>query len=150
MLSKEALSVGQVANRCGINVSALHFYESKGLITSFRNAGNQRRFKREVLRRISVIKAAQKLGITLEEIKLAFAKLPNKRTPNKDDWAQLSKFWQKQLDERIQYMQKLRDSLTGCIGCGCLSMTKCPIYNPDDVLAKDGVGAIILNNNTSK
>jgi MerR family redox-sensitive transcriptional activator SoxR len=146
MLVKEALSVGQVAKRCGIKVSTLHFYETKGLISSFRNTGNQRRYKREVLRRISVIKAAQKIGITLAEIQQAFAKLPNQRTPNKDDWAQLSTFWQQVLDQRIQYMQKLRDSLTGCIGCGCLSMNKCPIYNPDDILATEGVGAVILEN----
>lgn len=144
MLEEANLSVGVVAKRCGIKVSTLHFYEDKGLIKSLRNQGNQRRYKRDVIRRISVIKAAQKMGISLEEIKRVFASLPNKRTPDKDDWAKLSRAWQQQLNERIRYMEKLRDSLTGCIGCGCLSMKNCPIYNPEDVLANDGSGAVIL------
>lgn len=138
------LTVGYVAKRCGVKVSTLHFYEDKGLIQSWRNQGNQRRYKRDVLRRISVIKAAQKMGLALEDIKAAFIQLPNQRTPDKEDWAQLSAIWRAQLDARIAYMQRLRDSLTGCIGCGCLSMTKCPLYNPDDILAEDGVGPVIL------
>lgn len=145
MLEEANLTVGQVAKRCGVKVSTLHFYEEKGLISSLRNLGNQRRYKRETLRRISVIKAAQKMGVSLGEIKAAFANLPNKRTPSKDDWAQLAKHWHHQLNQRITYMEKLRDSLTGCIGCGCLSMTKCPIYNPDDVLGESGVGSLILD-----
>ncbi|TRX55004.1 redox-sensitive transcriptional activator SoxR [Thalassomonas sp. M1454] len=145
MLEEANLSVGAVAKRCGIKVSTLHFYEEKGLIKSLRNQGNQRRYKRDVIRRISVIKAAQKMGVSLQEIEQVFAKLPNKRTPDKDDWARLSKAWQAQLNERIKYMERLRDSLTGCIGCGCLSMKNCPIYNPEDVLANDGVGAVILD-----
>ncbi|WP_416307920.1 redox-sensitive transcriptional activator SoxR [Neptunicella sp. SCSIO 80796] len=139
------LTVGYVAERCGVKVSTLHFYEDKGLIRSWRNQGNQRRYKRDVLRRISVIKAAQKMGLALEDIKAAFLQLPNQRTPDKDDWAQLSATWRAQLDARIAYMQRLRDSLTGCIGCGCLSMAKCPLYNPDDILADDGVGPVILD-----
>ena len=145
MLEEANLAVGSVAKRCGVKVSTLHFYEEKGLIRSWRNQGNQRRYKRDVLRRISVIKAAQKMGVSLEEIKTVFATLPDKRTPNKDDWARLSREWQQQLNQRIAYMEKLRDSLTGCIGCGCLSMTKCPIYNPEDILAEDGVGPLILD-----
>jgi MerR family redox-sensitive transcriptional activator SoxR len=126
-------------------VSTLHFYEEKGLIRSWRNQGNQRRYKRDVLRRIAVIKAAQKIGIKLDDIKQNFADLPNERTPCKGDWANLSVNWQKQLDARIAYMQKLRDSVTGCIGCGCLSMENCPIYNPEDELAQEGTGAVILD-----
>ena len=144
-LEEANLSVGFVAKRCGIKVSTLHFYEEKGLIRSWRNQGNQRRYKRDVLRRISVIKAAQKMGVSLDEIKTVFATLPDKRTPNKDDWAKLSRKWQQQLNQRITYMEKLRDSLTGCIGCGCLSMTKCPIYNPEDILGEDGIGPLILD-----
>ena len=148
MLEQANLAVGVVAKRCGVKVSTLHYYEEKGLIRSWRNNGNQRRYKRDVLRRISVIKAAQKMGVSLEEIKTVFASLPDKRTPTKDDWAKLSKAWQQQLNQRIAYMQKLRDSLTGCIGCGCLSMTKCPIYNPEDILGDTASGAIILDKNT--
>ncbi|WP_281558362.1 redox-sensitive transcriptional activator SoxR [Thalassomonas sp. RHCl1] len=139
------LSVGQVAKRCGIKVSALHFYEEKGLIRSWRNQGNQRRYKRDVLRRISVIKAAQKVGITLANIQEMFNQLPDQRTPDKDDWARLSTQWQQELNQRIAYMEKLRDSLTGCIGCGCLSMKNCPLYNPDDTLAQEGTGPVILD-----
>jgi len=137
---------GQVAKRCGIKVSTLHFYEDKGLIRSWRNSGNQRRYKADVLRRVSVIKAAQKMGISLGEIKHAFDNLPDSRTPDKDDWQKLATAWQEDLDARIQYLQNLRDSLTGCIGCGCLSMKNCPIYNPDDELAAQGAGPVILEN----
>jgi MerR family redox-sensitive transcriptional activator SoxR len=143
-LEEANLSVGYVAKRTGVKVSTLHFYEDKGLIRSWRNQGNQRRYKRDVLRRISVIKAAQKLGLSLDNIKQTFTGMPNERTPDKKDWAQLSKRWQKQLDEQIQSMIKLRDSLDGCIGCGCLSMQSCPIYNPEDVLENQGPGPVIL------
>jgi len=139
-------SPGKVAKRCGIRVSTLHFYEEKGLIKSWRNQGNQRRYKPDVLRRISVIKAAQKMGISLAEIRRAFDALPNSRTPDKDDWQKLAKSWQDGLNARIHYLENLRDSLTGCIGCGCLSMKNCPIYNPDDVLSEQGVGPVILEN----
>lgn len=139
------LSVGQVAKRCGVKISTLHFYEQKGLLFSYRNNGNQRRYKQEVLRRVSVIKAAQRMGISLQEIKVAFAALPNNRTPDKDDWASLSRHWQAELDSRINYMQRLRNSLEGCIGCGCLSMKNCPIYNPEDVLANEGSGPVLLD-----
>lgn len=144
MLEEANLSVGKVAKRCGVKVSALHYYESLGLIKSLRNNGNQRRYKREVLRRISVIKAAQKMGVTLEEIKFAFANLPDKRTPTKDDWQQLSRYWQQGLNKKIAYLEKLRDSLDGCIGCGCLSMKNCPIYNPEDKLAEQNDGPVLL------
>ncbi|MEN3158617.1 redox-sensitive transcriptional activator SoxR [Alkalimonas sp. NCh-2] len=143
-MAEAVLSVGVVAKRCGVKVSTLHFYEQQGLIQSWRNAGNQRRFKPEVLRRISVIKAAQKVGVSLEEIKQAFLSLPNNRTPTLEDWQLLSKNWQRMLDGRIAYLQTLRDNLTGCIGCGCLSMSQCPLYNPDDTLGASGTGPVIL------
>ena len=144
MLEEAKLSVGQVAKRCGVKISTLHFYEQIGLIKSLRNQGNQRRYKREVLRRISVIKAAQKMGVTLEEVKVAFANLPDKRTPTKDDWQQLSRFWQQGLNQKIAYLEKLRDSLDGCIGCGCRSMKSCPRYNPEDILASENTGPVLL------
>ena len=137
-------TVGNVAKRCGVKVSTLHFYEQKGLIHSLRNAGNQRRYKADVLRRVSVIKAAQKMGISLAAIKEAFANLPDRRTPTMKDWEKLSSAWQGELNGRIAYLQRLRDSLTGCIGCGCLSMKNCPIYNQDDKLAAEGSGPVIL------
>ncbi|MCL4106664.1 UNVERIFIED_CONTAM: hypothetical protein GTU68_009798, partial [Idotea baltica] len=137
-------TVGKVARRCGVKVSTLHFYESKGLISSWRNAGNQRRYKADVLRRVSVIKAAQKMGISLDAIKRAFASLPQERTPTARDWKKLSTGWQAELNGRIAYLERLRDSLTSCIGCGCLSMKNCPIYNEQDKLGAQGSGAIIL------
>jgi len=138
-------TVGKVAQRCGVKVSTLHFYEQKGLIHSSRNAGNQRRYKADVLRRVAVIKAAQKMGISLEEIKRAFASLPDQRTPTVKDWQKLSTLWHGELNARIAYLERLRDSLTGCIGCGCLSMKNCPIYNQDDKLASEGSGPVILD-----
>ena len=145
-MSEEAvLSVGQVAKRCGMNVSAIHFYEQKGLISCWRNQGNQRRYSRDVIRRISLIKAAQQLGISLDEINIAFASLPDGRTATKQDWADLSNAWKQTLTQRIAKMQKLKDSLEGCIGCGCLSMQNCPLYNPDDILGEQGPGPVLLN-----
>ncbi|MEP0201773.1 MAG: redox-sensitive transcriptional activator SoxR [Halioglobus sp.] len=138
-------SVGRVAKRCGVNISTLHFYEYKGLIFSTRNAGNQRRYRSDVLRRVSVIKAAQRMGISLDSIRRAFENLPDNRTPTKRDWERLSKQWRVELDARIDYLERLRDSLTGCIGCGCLSMTNCPIYNDGDHLGEDGSGPVILD-----
>ena len=144
-MSKNAgWSVGKVAGRCGVKVSTLHFYEEKGLISSWRNEGNQRRYQKGVLRRISVIKAAQKIGISLNEIKAALSTLPANRTPDTKDWEVLAANWGRTLDQRIAYLQKLRDSLSGCIGCGCLSMKNCPIYNADDKLARKGPGAVLL------
>ena len=137
-------SVGKVAERCGVKVSTLHFYEDKGLIHSWRNEGNQRRYQKDVLRRVSVIKAAQKVGISLENIRKALSTLPANRTPDTKDWEVLARHWQEDLDSRIAYLERLRESLTGCIGCGCLSMKNCPIYNADDRLAEDGPGAVLL------
>ncbi len=142
---KAILSVGRVAERCGVKVSTLHFYEQKGLIKSWRNEGNQRRYKADVMRRIAVIKAAQKVGVSLESIKKALATLPDNRTPSTKDWEKLSTRWRDELNARIAFMEKLRDSMTSCIGCGCLSMKNCPIYNQEDKLASQGSGAVILN-----
>ena len=144
-MAKPSWSVGKVAKRCGVKISTLHFYEEKGLIHSWRNNGNQRRFKPDVLRRISVIKAAQKMGISLSSIKNALATLPDNRTPSLKDWEKLSTNWRDELNERIAYLEKLRDSMSSCIGCGCLSLKKCPIYNENDKLADEGSGAVILN-----
>lgn len=144
-MAETTLSVGQVAQRSGVNVSTLHFYETKGLIHSARNAGNQRRYRKDVLRRVAVIKAAQKLGITLKEIRQALASLPEGRTPNQKDWEKLARNWQRELDARIACLEKLREYMTGCIGCGCLSMKNCPIYNADDKLAAEGSGPVILD-----
>jgi len=143
MSANTGWAVGRVAARCGVKVSTLHFYEEKGLIFSWRNQGNQRRYQKDVVRRVSVIKAAQKVGISLEEIKTALSALPDNRTPDTADWEALARRWRKDLDTRIASLEKLRDSLTGCIGCGCLSMKKCPIYNADDKLAKKGPGAVL-------
>ena len=134
------LSVGELARRSGVAVSALHFYESKGLIASHRNAGNQRRYPRETLRRVAVIKVAQRVGIPLTEIADALAGLPRGRTPTAADWAALSARWREDMDQRIARLQLLRDQLDGCIGCGCLSLEECPLRNPGDQLAEQGPG----------
>ena len=134
------LTVGEVARRSGVAVSALHFYESKGLIHSARNAGGQRRYARDVLRRVAVIKVAQRIGIPLAGIAAALASLPQERTPTKADWARLSRLWRGELDERIAQLTRLRDQLDDCIGCGCLSMEACRLRNPGDALAQQGSG----------
>ncbi|MBJ7556944.1 redox-sensitive transcriptional activator SoxR [Marinomonas spartinae] len=148
-MNKEELTVGYMAKRCGVNVSTLHFYEEKGLIKSWRNQGNQRRYHRDTLRRVSVIKAAQKVGITLDNIKKALDSLPENRTPTKEDWQLLASNWNEELNARIAYLENLRDSLTSCIGCGCLSLTQCPIYNDQDKLATEGTGPILLDRKVS-
>jgi MerR family redox-sensitive transcriptional activator SoxR len=141
---RRPLTVGEVAERAGVAVSTLHFYEAEGLITSWRNSGNQRRYAREVLRRVAVIKVAQRTGIPLKEIREALATLPQKRTPTSDDWKKLSARWRTHLNDRIEKLTRLRDQLDGCIGCGCLSMDSCPLRNPGDCLAKQGPGARLL------
>lgn len=135
------LSVGEVARRSGVAISAIHFYETKGLVTSWRNAANQRRYPREALRRVSIVKVAQRVGIPLASIKAALDSLPKGRTPTDQDWRKLSARWQAELDERIAKLTRLRDQLTGCIGCGCLSMHSCPLRNPQDEVAARGPGA---------
>ena len=134
------LTVGELAARGGVAVSALHYYETRGLIRSERSAGNQRRYPRAALRRVAFIRAAQQLGIGLAEIAAALAQLPEQRTPTKADWARLSAGWRTQLDARIVALQALRDRLDGCIGCGCLSLKACRLYNPDDACAASGSG----------
>ncbi|MFN3985530.1 MAG: redox-sensitive transcriptional activator SoxR [Rhodocyclaceae bacterium] len=141
---KMRLSVGEVAERSGLAVSAIHFYERKGLIRSVRSTGNQRRYARDVLRRIGIIKVAQKTGISLETIRAALQTLPDERTPTAEDWRRLSAQWHADLDARIARLTRLRVLLTGCIGCGCLSMDDCPLRNPWDELAAQGPGPRLL------
>jgi MerR family redox-sensitive transcriptional activator SoxR len=135
------LSVGQLSARSGVAVSALHFYEAQGLIHAQRSAGNQRRYARETLRRLGFIRASQAVGIPLRAIKEALDQLPASRTPTRADWARLSATWRADLDQRISHLQALRDRLSDCIGCGCLSIDRCRLTNPDDILADEGAGA---------
>nr|WP_202505188.1 redox-sensitive transcriptional activator SoxR [Streptomyces sp. SID1046] len=127
--------------RSGAAVSALHFYEAKGLISSRRTSGNQRRFTRDALRRVAFVRAAQRVGIPLASIREALAQLPEERTPNHEDWARLSEAWRAELDERITRLGRLRDHLTDCIGCGCLSMETCALSNPDDAFGERLTGS---------
>lgn len=142
---RRPLTVGEVARRSGLAISTLHFYEAKGLIQSWRTAGNQRRYPRAVLRRVAVIKVAQRIGIPLAEIREALGTLPSDETPSAEDWRRLSSEWQAKLDARIEKLTRLRDQLDGCIGCGCLSIKACPLRNPDDVLSEDGPGPRLLD-----
>ena len=144
-----ALTVGEVAARSGMAVSTLHFYESAGLIRSWRNAGNQRRYAREVLRRVAVIRVAQRAGISLACIRDALKTLPDERTPTADDWKKLSARWRADLTCRIDRLTRLRDQLDGCIGCGCLSLGVCPLRNPADKCAELGPGPRFLDPNPS-
>ena len=134
------LTVGEVAERAGLAVSALHFYERKGLIRSHRTGGNQRRYDRDVLRRLAIIRMGQELGVPLAEIGAQLDALPDGRPAGKADWARLSGRWRDRLDRRITLMTRLRDELTGCIGCGCLSLKTCPLYNREDSLSSEGPG----------
>jgi MerR family transcriptional regulator, redox-sensitive transcriptional activator SoxR len=137
----ERLTIGQVAERSGVPHTALRFYEDAGLITAERTAGNQRRYHRAVLRRLAFIRTAQRVGLSLEAIHEALRTLPEGRTPTKADWARLSNNWRDELDARIDALQKLRTRLTGCIGCGCLSLRSCTLHNGDDEFARIGPGA---------
>ncbi|MDB5970900.1 MAG: soxR [Hydrocarboniphaga sp.] len=139
------LSVGELAARSGVAISALHFYEARGLIGSRRNAGNQRRYPREVLRRVAVIKVAQRLGIPLAAIGEALATLPQGRAPTAAEWQKLSARWKSDLDQRIAKLVALRDQLHDCIGCGCLSIERCKLRNPFDRLSEDGAGPRLLD-----
>ena len=134
------LSIGEVARRSGVATSALRYYEARGLIHSRRVGGNHRRYHRATLRRISIIRVAQNLGLSLAEISEALADLPAQRAPTKRDWARLSTRWGRRLDKRIAALQNLRDRLSGCIGCGCLSLQNCALYNADDQLSRLGPG----------
>lgn len=141
----EELTVGEVARRSGVAVSALRFYESVGLIKSRRSQGNHRLYPRAVLRRIAVIKVAQRTGLSLEEIRRALEELPDDHAPTRADWARMSRAWKADLEERIARLTRLRDQLDQCIGCGCLSLSDCPLRNPDDRLAAEGPGPRLLD-----
>jgi MerR family transcriptional regulator, redox-sensitive transcriptional activator SoxR len=139
--SKDLLTVGEVAQRSGFAPSALRYYEREGLLSATRTAGGQRRYERHVLRRLAFIRAARNIGLSLEEVRDALASLPGGRTPTVADWARVSRSWRTRLDEEIAALEALRDGLDGCIGCGCLSLKRCRIYNPEDWLAVRGPGA---------
>lgn len=139
------LTPGQLSERSGVAVSALHFYEREGLISSRRTSGNQRRYRRDTLRRVAFIRISQRVGIPLAEIRAALATLPESRTPTRKDWARLSTQWHADLDRRIEQLIRLRDNLTGCIGCGCLSLRSCALANPHDRLGAAGPGARVLD-----
>lgn len=136
----EELSIGAVAERAGVAPSALRFYEAEGLIHASRSESGHRRFHRDVLRRIAFIRVAQQVGLTLDEIRTALASLPDNRTPTKADWERLSRGWRPRIDEQIAQLERMRDRLTGCIGCGCLSMKACMLLNPDDEAGERGPG----------
>ncbi|WP_425501197.1 redox-sensitive transcriptional activator SoxR [Phytoactinopolyspora alkaliphila] len=138
---QKELTVGQLSERSGAAVSALHFYERKGLISSRRTSGNQRRYPRGMLRRVALIRIGQRVGIPLADIKAALDQLPDGRTPTKKDWERLSRSWREELDERIRMLQQVRDDFTDCIGCGCLSLNRCSLANRHDELGKHGEGA---------
>lgn len=134
------LTIGELSARSGVAPSALRYYERLGLIQATRTTGNQRRYEKAVLRRVAFIRIAAAVGLSLEEIRAALASLPESRTPTKADWERLSRRWRQRLDEQIALLERLRDNLTNCIGCGCLSLKSCRLYNPDDELAAEGTG----------
>jgi len=136
----EYLTIGELAHRAGVATSALRFYESRGLIASLRTAGNQRRYPRAALRRVALIRAGQEVGLSLSEVGAALQTLPHDRTPGKRDWERRSGTWRDRLDEQIAELQALRDELSDCIGCGCLSLKSCAIFNPSDRAAASGSG----------
>jgi MerR family redox-sensitive transcriptional activator SoxR len=142
----ETLTIGDFAARSGVAPSALRYYERQGLIRSTRTGGNQRRYERSELRRVAFIRIAQQVGVSLDEIRDALASLPENRTPTKADWSRLSAHWRRKLEDRITLMERLRDQLTGCIGCGCLSMQRCNLINPKDRLSTRGTGPQMLLN----
>ncbi|MCU1361763.1 MAG: soxR [Ilumatobacteraceae bacterium] len=134
------LTIGEVSERTGVSASALRYYEAERLIGSHRTGGQQRRYDREVLRRVSFVRIAQQLGLSLDEIREQLSSLPDGRTPTKADWARLSRSWRPRLDEQIAMLTRLRDTLTDCIGCGCLSLRSCALYNPEDTAGRLGAG----------
>ncbi|HEY7052533.1 MAG TPA: redox-sensitive transcriptional activator SoxR [Mycobacterium sp.] len=143
-MDEHVLTPGELAQRSGVAISALHFYEREGLIVSHRTSGNQRRYTRDTLRRVAFIRMSQRLGIPLAKVGRALATLPTNRVPTSKDWARLSAGWRQDLDDRIVHLQRLRDNLADCIGCGCLSLRSCALFNPGDVLASQGPGAVRL------
>src|SRR3954452_6059159 len=144
MRPTDLMTVSDVAQRSGFAPSALRFYEREGLVHATRTTGNQRRYERSVLRRLAFIRAARNVGLSLDEIAAALATLPDRRTPTRADWTRLSRSWRRRLDDQIAARSKLRDGLDSCIGCGCLSLTKCAMQNPDDLAAPAGPGAVYL------
>jgi MerR family transcriptional regulator, redox-sensitive transcriptional activator SoxR len=143
---RDLLTIGELSTRSGVAPSALRYYERMGLIRATRTTGNQRRYERATLRRVAFIRVSAQVGVPLEEIRMALASLPEGRTPTKADWARLSRTWRSRLDAQIALMQRLRDDLDGCIGCGCLSLKSCSLYNRNDELATVGSGPIRLLN----
>ena len=139
------VTIGELSERSGIPASAIRYYETRGLVTSRRTTGNQRRYARSMLRRLAFIRTAQRVGLTLEEIEEALSTLPSSRTPTKADWARLSRGWRPRLDAQIAQLERLRDTLDACIGCGCLSLRRCALSNPGDVVAPRGPGPVFLD-----
>ncbi len=139
------LTVGELARRSGVAVSTIHFYEAKGLIRGWRSEGNQRRYHRGALRRVAIIKVAQRTGVPLAVVAQALCVLPDDRAPTAADWARLSAVWKDELDARIDRLSRLRDALSDCIGCGCLSIESCPLRNPGDDLGRQGPGPRLLD-----
>jgi MerR family transcriptional regulator, redox-sensitive transcriptional activator SoxR len=144
MLTTDLLTVGEVAHRSGFAASALRFYERQGLVHATRTSGGQRRYERNVLRRLAFIRAARNVGLTLDEVAAALDTLPDKRTPTKEDWSRLSRTWRQRLTDEIAALTRLRDGLESCIGCGCLSLRSCSMSNPQDHFAQAGPGAALL------
>jgi MerR family redox-sensitive transcriptional activator SoxR len=140
----DQLTIGELAERSGVARSALRYYEAQGLITAVRTSGNQRRYERATLRRISFIRSAQRVGLSLEEITEALSTLPGGRTPTKADWTRLSRDWRGRINDQIDRLERLRDRLDSCIGCGCLSLQRCSLSNPDDLVRSRGPGAVFL------
>jgi MerR family redox-sensitive transcriptional activator SoxR len=140
-MASSLLSIGELAQRAGVATSTLRFYEAQGLIRGSRSSGGHRQYARDVLRRVAFLRAGQRVGLSLDELRQALAGLPDGRTPTKADWERLARHWQTLLDERLALLQRLRDTLGGCIGCGCLSLKACALYNPDDAVAGRGPGA---------
>lgn len=148
-MEDDLLSIGELAERSGIAPSAIRFYESEGLLHATRSTGGQRRYEREVLRRVAFIRVAQRVGLSLDEVRSALGTLPAQRTPNARDWARLSKAWKPRLDEQIEMLMALREQLSSCIGCGCLSLRACALYNPADAAAALGTGPRYLLGDSS-
>ncbi|UFU06584.1 redox-sensitive transcriptional activator SoxR [Ruania halotolerans] len=146
---RATLTPGEVAARAGVAVSALHFYEREGLISSTRTAGNQRRYRRDVLRRLAFVRVAQRVGIPLARVRDELSRLPDERTPSRRDWQRLSAAWREELEERIRGLEQLRDDFTSCIGCGCLSLRQCALANPGDALGGHGPGPRLLKDESS-
>jgi MerR family redox-sensitive transcriptional activator SoxR len=144
MDKRDLFTVSEIAQRSGFAASAIRFYESQGLITATRTSGGQRRFERQMLRRLAFIRAARNVGLSLDEVADALTQLPEARTPTRADWARLSKTWRARLDDQIAGLLALRDNLDSCIGCGCLSLKRCAISNPGDSAAVAGSGAVYL------